>query len=681
MAEAPQVQRGGAPPVATAAPAPTSSAPQHAPVTAEAPQVQPGTAAPAFPSAAPQTPAAPPLTDRDVFEALDIVRALLAQAQGTRRAVRSAMATVPGVFPTVRSAFPPSLSRPPAPPSPAPHPPAQALALYSNLLAGATGVASSVTAAVRSGLVLPLIAALAEASHRWAETLGGALRPFLLRAGISPTDLDAALALGLAQAPQAGPWMGGRGHGRGQARWAPAAPASAAPAAAPAPVAAAAGPAVHADVTCDACGVRPLTGARFKCAVCADYDLCAACEASNAWGGGGAAPGVLHERTHAFLKISHPIQTPTAIRIVLAEAHEAGLPAGSTPWVGGGGGGRWGWGHGRGHHGHGRRHWAPEGGAWGDRVAPCGVSEAAPPHAGREAEELAAALRASLVPVPAAGAPTPIAIPSTPPPHSPAAAAGFEHVAPSPLGSSSPAPSHLPYNARFIAHLTLSSAGEPAAKVHPSQAIVKAWRVKNDGPAAWPQGCRLVCVGGGWAAMGGPDGGLALPPAPPCTTVDVALPLVAPNAPGRYQSYWRIQAPAPPAEAGGSGPDSARLFGARLWVDLFVEGEAPACAPAGVPLPSPAPSSVLGALAAMRMSMSDTTPSSPGSQGGAQNPVLWEGTSAAWTASLASLSAMGFGDTQAAVAALAGAGGSLEGAVSALVAANEGPASEPASRL
>jgi hypothetical protein len=31
---------------------------------------------------------------------------------------------------------------------------------------------------------------------------------------------------------------------------------------------------VHKNVTCDGCELSPILGARWKCSVCADYDLC-----------------------------------------------------------------------------------------------------------------------------------------------------------------------------------------------------------------------------------------------------------------------------------------------------------------------------------------------------------------------------------------------------------------------
>jgi hypothetical protein len=61
---------------------------------------------------------------------------------------------------------------------------------------------------------------------------------------------------------------------------------------------------VHSNIICDGCEMTPLTGIRYKCSVCPDYDLCEACEAK----------GVHKEEPgHFFLKITSPQSFPIRI--------------------------------------------------------------------------------------------------------------------------------------------------------------------------------------------------------------------------------------------------------------------------------------------------------------------------------------------------------------------------------
>jgi len=54
---------------------------------------------------------------------------------------------------------------------------------------------------------------------------------------------------------------------------------------------------VHPGVVCDGCG-NGISGIRYKCSNCPDYDLCQACEAK----------GGVHDASHVFLKITKPVQ-------------------------------------------------------------------------------------------------------------------------------------------------------------------------------------------------------------------------------------------------------------------------------------------------------------------------------------------------------------------------------------
>ena len=56
---------------------------------------------------------------------------------------------------------------------------------------------------------------------------------------------------------------------------------------------------IHFGVTCDGCGVFPIVGCRYKCAVCDDFDFCEECEKKKG-----------EEHNHPFLKISKPSMAP-----------------------------------------------------------------------------------------------------------------------------------------------------------------------------------------------------------------------------------------------------------------------------------------------------------------------------------------------------------------------------------
>lgn len=88
--------------------------------------------------------------------------------------------------------------------------------------------------------------------------------------------------------------------------------------------------------------------------------------------------------------------------------------------------------------------------------------------------------------------------------------------------------------------------------------MVKTWRVVNSGKVAWPQGCRVVCVGGD--RMMAPFAGVEVPSHPVGSTCDVSVQLRAPTKPGRYVGYWRLIT----AEN--------QRFGHRFWVDVSVAG-------------------------------------------------------------------------------------------------------------
>lgn len=94
--------------------------------------------------------------------------------------------------------------------------------------------------------------------------------------------------------------------------------------------------------------------------------------------------------------------------------------------------------------------------------------------------------------------------------------------------------------------------------------FTKIWRVKNTSEhnLAWPNQCRIVCVGGD--LMGSNPTGVLVPPVPAGEIADICVNLTAPSTPGRCVSYWRLITPSTSANPGGV------RFGQRLWVDIAV---------------------------------------------------------------------------------------------------------------
>jgi len=86
---------------------------------------------------------------------------------------------------------------------------------------------------------------------------------------------------------------------------------------------------LHPGVFCDGCQ-KSISGVRYKCSVCPDYDLCSSCEARG-----------IHDSTHLFLKISKP-QTGRGCPYRRPWEHQHPWEGHEKKW---GRGGRWGpWG-------------------------------------------------------------------------------------------------------------------------------------------------------------------------------------------------------------------------------------------------------------------------------------------------------------------------------------------------
>lgn len=267
-----------------------------------------------------------------------------------------------------------------------------------------------------------------------------------------------------------------------------------------------------------------IRGVRFKSAVVEDFDLCAVCEATGAW-----------DVTHApFLKINTPDKTPSQI-ICILNGDDRAHPRNQWRRCGGRRGGR----------------------RWNGR---CGNDNKCHNQDWRAAAlRHAASVGVDVVPSfrPEASTATATATVTTPQeqPTTPQEQPTTPQEQPSTTSTTLQSDTHgaTRPKARFECDITLAD----GAVVPAGSSLLKIWRVANPGNTAWPEGCRVTCVGG--ARLGASDEGFPVPPLPPGEALDIEVKLRAPASAGRYTSYWRLQQP------------NGERFGHRFWLDITVQ--------------------------------------------------------------------------------------------------------------
>eukprot|EP01041_Mallomonas_annulata_P011765 gene11765-24665_t len=116
--------------------------------------------------------------------------------------------------------------------------------------------------------------------------------------------------------------------------------------------------------------------------------------------------------------------------------------------------------------------------------------------------------------------------------------------------------------ARFVRDVSLPD----NTRVAPGSRVTKSWILRNDGTIPWPQGTTLVHVSGDSIS---PDVSTPVSSAVVGEEVTISVNLELPVQPGRYISYWRLQAP-PPSSSTGKCAASNGMFGHRLWADVCV---------------------------------------------------------------------------------------------------------------
>ncbi len=121
------------------------------------------------------------------------------------------------------------------------------------------------------------------------------------------------------------------------------------------------------------------------------------------------------------------------------------------------------------------------------------------------------------------------------------------------------------------------------AAVSPGEQFVKVWRLQNAGTCPWTQVYTLVFFGG--ERMGAPLEVALGAIVPPGATIDLAVDMTAPMAPGVYQGFWRLRNPA--GVQFGIGPSGDQSF----WVKITVvapETALPTITLTQTPSPTPA---------------------------------------------------------------------------------------------
>jgi hypothetical protein len=96
------------------------------------------------------------------------------------------------------------------------------------------------------------------------------------------------------------------------------------------------------------------------------------------------------------------------------------------------------------------------------------------------------------------------------------------------------------------------------------QEFTKTWRLRNNGVCSWNSSYAIVFDHGD--AMNGPASApLTSGTVAPGETVDVSIDLIAPEAPGTYQGYWKLRNPA--GQTFGLGEKRDKDF----WVKVKIE--------------------------------------------------------------------------------------------------------------
>ncbi|KAL1737280.1 hypothetical protein EV714DRAFT_241203 [Schizophyllum commune] len=131
---------------------------------------------------------------------------------------------------------------------------------------------------------------------------------------------------------------------------------------------------------------------------------------------------------------------------------------------------------------------------------------------------------------------------------------GYTSAESSVVDTRRPSTTEAMLQADFVADITV-----PDGQVFPPGAeFVKVWRVRNSGDADWPSSTSLAFVAG--SPLGGAKKAIPVGSVTAGSEVELATDeLKAPDAPGRYLGYWRLK------------DDKEHVFGATFWIEVVVQ--------------------------------------------------------------------------------------------------------------
>jgi hypothetical protein len=210
-----------------------------------------------------------------------------------------------------------------------------------------------------------------------------------------------------------------------------------------------------------------------------------------------------------------------------------------------------------------------------------------------------------------------------------------------------------PPRSQFQADLTLPD----GSQVQTGSVVTKRWALTNIGDEVWPEGTKLMFVGGALApaapSSNEPQSLSAVPLALPSQTVEVWARVQVPSTPGRHTGYYRL------------ATKEDKRFGHRLWLDIVAVAQPVVTTTAPVPTATATATKLevkAAAVTTPAVTVVAATPATPAAVALAKPSVVSK-----YAAELAQLKELGYRDEEMLNELLQAAGGRVQQVVDWLV--------------